>query len=239
MTKTISVPRELLEQAASMELDTTARSIRIQDELRAVLTQPAQHQRILAASVPAGCKVVPVEPTAGMLDVAVSHALMVSLSGDYNWSAYMRDVWLRMVAAAPSAPATVQGVNQQLLEAVTAAFEFVNKSGEHDSVCDVFDLDDDDQHKDCNCGLDAIIRTLYAAIAAAQEGGWIPVSERLPDVAQEVIVNSEFDGITAGFLDSYGEWYSPNSDYKLTRVVAWQPLPAPPAIAAARQEVKS
>ncbi|NYS36273.1 DUF551 domain-containing protein, partial [Streptococcus danieliae] len=53
--------------------------------------------------------------------------------------------------------------------------------------------------------------------------GWISVSERLPDVAQEVIVDSEFDGVTAGFLDSYGEWYSPNSDYKLTRVVAWQP----------------
>lgn len=60
--------------------------------------------------------------------------------------------------------------------------------------------------------------------------GWIPVSERLPAVAQEVIVDSEFDGVTAGFLDSYGEWYSPNSDYKLTRVVAWQPLPAAPSL---------
>lgn len=74
-----------------------------------------------------------------------------------------------------------------------------------------------------------------SAPTTAQGDGWIPVSERLPDVAQEVIVNSEFDGITAGFLDSYGEWYSPNSDYKLTRVVAWQPLPAPPAIAAAQE----
>ena len=64
---------------------------------------------------------------------------------------------------------------------------------------------------------------------------WVPVSERLPDIAQEVIVNSDFDGITAGFLDSYGEWYSPNSDYKLTRVVAWQPLPAAPAQPAAQE----
>lgn len=72
------------------------------------------------------------------------------------------------------------------------------------------------------------------------QGRWIPVSERLPSVAQEVIVNSEFDGVTAGFLDSYGEWYSPNSDYKLTRVVAWQPLPAAPALSASTgQEVKS
>lgn len=65
-----------------------------------------------------------------------------------------------------------------------------------------------------------------AAWQRTQGDGWIPVSERLPSVDQEVIVDSEFDGITAGFLDSYGVWYAPNSDYKLTRVVAWQPLPA-------------
>ena len=96
----VLIDRELLERAASMELDTTARSIHIQDEIRATLAQPAQqseavevaqvvsylsayadgydpdapnpgpseplmtiaqHQRILAASVPAGCKVVPAD----------------------------------------------------------------------------------------------------------------------------------------------------------------------------------
>lgn len=79
------------------------------------------------------------------------------------------------------------------------------------------------------------VLTAAPATPAAREaaGRWIPVSERLPSVAQEVIVYSEFDGITAGFLDSYGEWYSPNSDYKLTRVVAWQPLPDAPYLAAA------
>lgn len=78
-----------------------------------------------------------------------------------------------------------------------------------------------------------------AAWQRAQGDGWIPISERLPSVAQEVIVNSEFDGVTAGFLDSYGEWYAPNSDYKLTRVVAWQPLPAAPDLAASTgQEVE-
>lgn len=69
--------------------------------------------------------------------------------------------------------------------------------------------------------------TLRAELAAIK-GQWIPVSERLPSVAQEVIVSSDFDGVTAGFLDSYGEWYAPNSDYKLTRVVAWQPFPPLP-----------
>ena len=38
----VLIKRELLERAASMKLDTTARSIRIQDELRAILAQPAQ-----------------------------------------------------------------------------------------------------------------------------------------------------------------------------------------------------
>ena len=76
-----------------------------------------------------------------------------------------------------------------------------------------------------------IVAALSTQQSAPELGdGWIPVSERLPAVAQEVIVDSEFDGVTAGFLDSYGEWYSPNSDYKLTRVVAWQPLPAAPSL---------
>ena len=41
MTK-VTIDRELLERAAWMELDTTTRSIRIQDELRAILANPAQ-----------------------------------------------------------------------------------------------------------------------------------------------------------------------------------------------------
>lgn len=78
-----------------------------------------------------------------------------------------------------------------------------------------------------------IVAAISAQQSAPERGdGWIPVSERLPDIAQEVIVNSEFDGVTAAFLDSYGEWYSPNSDYKLTRVVAWKNLPAAPSLLA-------
>lgn len=60
-----------------------------------------------AGAVSDGWRLVPVEPTPGMLDVAVSHALMVKLGGDYTWSRYMGDVWARMLAAAPE-PATVK-----------------------------------------------------------------------------------------------------------------------------------
>ena len=76
-----------------------------------------------------------------------------------------------------------------------------------------------------NCNGEPAATVTLSDPGAERTDGWIPVSERLPDIAQEVIVDSEFDGVTAGLLDSYGEWYSPNSDYKLTRVVAWQPLP--------------
>lgn len=38
----VLIDRELLERAASMELDTTTRSIRTQDELRAILANPTQ-----------------------------------------------------------------------------------------------------------------------------------------------------------------------------------------------------
>lgn len=58
--------------------------------------------------------------------------------------------------------------------------------------------------------------------------GWIHANDGTPNTAQEVIVFSEFDGVTAGFLDSYDEWYCPNSNYKLTRVSHWMPLPAAP-----------
>ena len=65
-----------------------------------------------------------------------------------------------------------------------------------------------------------------ATLTAA--GGWIHVNDATPNIAQEVIVFSEFDGVTAGFLDSYDEWYCPNSNYKLSRVSHWMPLPAAP-----------
>jgi len=47
MTKSISVAVELLDQLAGMELDTTERSIKIQDELRAILAQPAEAEGVV------------------------------------------------------------------------------------------------------------------------------------------------------------------------------------------------
>lgn len=60
-------------------------------------------QAAIAHTVPPGHVVVPIEPSAAMLDVAVSHALNVSLSSEYNWTRYMTDIWARMIAAAQGA----------------------------------------------------------------------------------------------------------------------------------------
>lgn len=69
-----------------------------------------------------------------------------------------------------------------------------------------------------------------AARLANPAGQWVAVSERLPNVAQEVIIFSGFEGVCAGVLDSYGEWFAPCSEYKLTRVTHWMPLPAAPEV---------
>ena len=107
MTKVL-VERELLERVVHV-MDECIGFSSTANELRAMLAQPAHD----VASLPAGYVMVPVEPTPAMLDVAVSHALMVSLSGDYNWSAYMRDVWSRMLAASRLPVQPVQGMSNR------------------------------------------------------------------------------------------------------------------------------
>ncbi|WP_287497440.1 hypothetical protein [Pandoraea sp. CB10b_02] len=53
--------------------------------------------------------VVPKVPSGEMLDRAVAFALNVKIGGDYNWSAYMADLWERMLAAAPTPAAQSAG----------------------------------------------------------------------------------------------------------------------------------
>lgn len=83
----------------------------------------------------------------------------------------------------------------------------------------------------CSCEVttDALDEIL-AAPAPVPASPWVAVSERLPNVTQEVIVFSSFEGVCAGVLDSYGEWFAPCSEYKLTRVTHWMPLPPAPEV---------
>ncbi|WP_287497518.1 hypothetical protein [Pandoraea sp. CB10b_02] len=54
-------------------------------------------------------QLVPKVPSSEMLDSAVSFALNVKISGSYNWSAYMGDLWRQMLDAAPTPAAQSAG----------------------------------------------------------------------------------------------------------------------------------
>lgn len=54
----------------------------------------------LAQAEKEGWVIVPREPERVVIDRAVAFALNVSLTGDYNWSAYMSDLYRRMIHAA-------------------------------------------------------------------------------------------------------------------------------------------
>lgn len=59
-----------------------------------------------------------------------------------------------------------------------------------------------------------------------QEPKWIPVSERLPEINDDVLISLEW-GIDIGRY-SYGEWHSEwINNYDDGNVLAWMPLPKP------------
>lgn len=55
-------------------------------------------QRLEAAILTFARQLLAREPSEAMLDVAVSFALCVQVSGEYRWSEYTRDMWKRMSA---------------------------------------------------------------------------------------------------------------------------------------------
>ncbi|WP_353622593.1 DUF551 domain-containing protein [Citrobacter sp. Cb003] len=79
--------------------------------------------------------------------------------------------------------------------------------------------------------------TIQAGNYPATPGGWIPVSERMPELGEEVLVSREFFGpgdwrIKVGHIQSESkEWRVYGATWTPTY---WQPLPAAP-----QQEVKS
>lgn len=61
------------------------------------------------------------------------------------------------------------------------------------------------------------------------QGEWIPVSERLPDIAKKCIVQLTDGHITIGSYHSIDKWTfqetSVRYSYPKESVIAWQPLP--------------
>lgn len=123
---------------------------------RAVLDEVARLNAapVQQVSVPDGWKLVPVEPTPEMIDAAAE----IDVEPFDNIDDELCAIYAAMLAAAPSAPATVQGVNQQLLEALEGMMQVYGGSK-------------------CSDGLPKSVTELElldearTAIAAAQEGG--------------------------------------------------------------------
>lgn len=110
---------QLIEKYASAAYDAgrDGRPVRNEDEMAMIAEIKSRLASMQGAVVvPDTHVLVPKEPTPAMLDVAVSHALMVALSGDYGWTEYMTDVWRRMLSAAPSSLRTITAEEVERLE---------------------------------------------------------------------------------------------------------------------------
>ena len=63
-------------------------------------------------------------------------------------------------------------------------------------------------------------------IPTAYDVGWIPASERLPDIGKEVLVTYQNGDIAVDFIHSDCGWFWEDKE-EAGEVIAWRPLPKP------------
>ena len=85
--------------------------------------------------------------------------------------------------------------------------------------------------KNCNtCGQKCAIKYHGCSNWIPMQSGWIPVSERLPDVAQRVLLSGH-GTVMVGMLHSFGKYSLEPTGishvYPKDDIVAWMPLPEP------------
>ena len=72
------------------------------------------------------------------------------------------------------------------------------------------------------------VEQLATELEYSLERVWIPVTERLPEICEEVLATDKTD-IFCAWIDSNGEWASASFDYdKNFPVTHWMPLPKLP-----------
>ena len=77
-----------------------------------------------------------------------------------------------------------------------------------------------------------IAKEAVQEVAEEYNNGWIPCSEKLPDVRQDVLVTVKYTGfmgmhgywIKTGHMEAENDWWG---DCAGGEVIAWQPLPKP------------
>lgn len=87
----------------------------------------------------------------------------------------------------------------------------------------------------CKCGVSRLEDIQCAECGEALRLAWIPVSERLPEVAEDVIIYDSFNGqIASGFYGDSNDikkWFTGFCEYydsAFDRITHWMPLPPPP-----------
>lgn len=81
-----------------------------------------------------------------------------------------------------------------------------------------------DQYGDC-IDADPYFNAVETAIESLNETGWIPVSERLPEKDERVLVTAWGD-VDIAWIDKYGLWQTEEYTYhSKDDVLAWMPLP--------------
>lgn len=73
-----------------------------------------------------------------------------------------------------------------------------------------------------------IQRYIEVAPSVEIKGEWIPVSERLPEIHQDVLLSLRSLDVEVGFRGETEPYYYCHGDYiEPQNVLAWQPLPEP------------
>lgn len=71
-----------------------------------------------------------------------------------------------------------------------------------------------------------IMESIEELPSAEPKTGWIPVSERLPDKEERILVTVWGD-VDVAWRDKYGIWESDEYMYEKDDITAWMPLPEP------------